>query len=81
MGTTIEPSVTASRYRSLRWRPAGYWLATVVTVAEQGARGIWDIARIPSVRHVVAHLGHPSYLLVLLGSWQAPGAATPRQEW
>ena len=41
-----------------------------------------DIARLPFVADVVAHLGYPSYFLVLLGTWKVLGAAAllvPRQ--
>ncbi len=74
MDTLTGPSAIASRYRSMRWRSAGYWLATVLVVAELGLGGVWDITRIPSVRPVVAQLGYPSYFLVLLGSWKVLGA-------
>jgi DoxX-like family len=74
MDKSTYPSVIAGRYGSMRWRSVGYWLATVLVVAELGLGGIWDIARIPSVRDLVAHLGYPSYFLVLLGSWKVLGA-------
>ncbi len=75
MDTLTEPPAIASRPGSTRWRSAGYWLATVAVVAELGLGGIWDIARLPSVRDLVTHLGYPSYFLVLLGSWKVLGAA------
>ena len=59
----------------MRWRAVGYWLATILVVAELGLGGVWDLARIPYVRDLVAHLGYPSYLLVLLGGWKVLGAA------
>jgi hypothetical protein len=74
MDISTEPSAIASRYGSMRWRSAGYWLATLLVVAELGLGGIWDIARIPYVRDLVAGLGYPSYFLVLLGSWKVLGA-------
>jgi DoxX-like protein len=74
MDTSTEPPTIASRYRSIRWRSVGYWLATLLVAAELGVGGIWDIARIPFVRDLVAHLGYPSYFLVLLGSWKVLGA-------
>jgi hypothetical protein len=74
MDTLTEPPAIASRSGSTRWRSAGYWLATVLVVAELGLGGIWDIARLPSVRDLVTHLGYPSYFLVLLGSWKVLGA-------
>jgi DoxX-like family len=68
------PTAIASRYGSMRWRSAGYWLATVMVAGELGLGGIWDIARIPYVRDLVTHLGYPSYFLVLLGTWKVLGA-------
>jgi hypothetical protein len=50
--------------------------------AEMGVGGVWDVARLPFVSDVVAHLGYPSYFLVLLGTWKVLGAAAllvPRQ--
>jgi hypothetical protein len=60
---------------SPRLRAAGYWAATACLAAEMGIGGAWDIARLPLVRDVVAHLGYPSYFLVLLGTWKVLGAA------
>jgi len=60
---------------SPRLRAAGYWAATVCVAAELGVGGVWDIARLPFVRDVVAHLGYPSYFLVLLGTWKVLAAA------
>ena len=74
MDTSTEPPTIASRYGSTRWRSVGYWLATLLVAAELGVGGIWDIARIPSVRDLVTHLGYPSYFLVLLGIWKVLGA-------
>jgi hypothetical protein len=75
MDTSTDPPAIAGGYGSARWRSAGYWLATVALAAELGLGGSWDIARIPSARNLVAHLGYPSYFLVLLGSWKVLGAA------
>jgi DoxX-like family len=74
MDIRTEPPANASRYRSLRWRSAGYWIATAVVAGELGLGGIWDIARLPFVADLVTHLGYPSYFLVLLGSWKVLGA-------
>ena len=64
----------AGRHGAVRWRPVGYWLATLPVVAELGLGGIWDITRIPYVRDLVINLGYPSYFLVLLGTWKVLGA-------
>lgn len=60
---------------SPRLRAAGYWTATACVAAELGVGGVWDIARLPFVRDVVADLGYPDYFLVLLGTWKVLGAA------
>ncbi len=74
MEISTEPPAIANRYAFVRFRSAGYWFATVLVAAELGLGGIWDIVRIPAVRDLVAHLGYPSYFLVLLGSWKVLGA-------
>jgi hypothetical protein len=74
MDISTEPPTIANRYGSMRWRSAGYWLATALVAAELGLGGSWDIARIPYVRDLVTHLGYPSYFLVLLGTWKVLGA-------
>lgn len=68
-----QPPVTTSRHRSVRWRSAGYWLATAVIAGELLLGGIWDITRLPFVAGLVTHLGYPSYFLVLLGIWKVLG--------
>jgi len=74
MNTQTElPSIT-SRHGLPRWRPVGYWLATAIVAGELALGGIWDIARLPAVSHLVTHLGYPSYFLVLLGTWKVLGA-------
>lgn len=75
MDTSTQPrSIASRRPGSSRLRPAAYWLATVPVAAELGVGGVWDIARIPYVRDLTAHLGYPSYFLVLLGTWKELGA-------
>jgi hypothetical protein len=75
MDTLTEPPATANRHGSIRFRPAGYWLATAAVAAELAVGGVWDIARLPFVRDLVTHLGYPSYFLVLLGIWKVLAAA------
>jgi len=74
MDTSARSPSLAGRYGPVRWRSAGYWLATLPVVAELGLGGIWDIMRIPYVRDLAAHLGYPSYFLVLLGTWKVLAA-------
>ena len=45
MYARTEPSAVTSPYRSPRWRPVVYWLATAAVAGELGLGGIWDIAR------------------------------------
>ena len=71
--STQQPGLT-SGHGSARYRMAAYWLVTIPVVAELGLGGVWDIARIPYVRDLVAHLGYPSYFLVLLGTWKVLAA-------
>jgi hypothetical protein len=74
MNVITESPAVVRRDGQLRLRPAGYWLATAVVAGELGLGGVWDIARIPFVQDLAAHLGYPSYFLVLLGSWKVLGA-------
>jgi hypothetical protein len=74
MNTSAEPLTITNPDASVRYRLAGYWLATIPVAAELGLGGAWDIARLPFVRDLVTHLGYPSYFLVLLGTWKVLGA-------
>lgn len=67
-------SISGGVGRRANVRAAGYWTATVAVAAELAVGGVWDIARIPYVGDLVAHLGYPSYFLVLLGIWKVLGA-------
>src|SRR5579872_4050205 len=57
-----------------RTRVVTYWLCTGVVSFELAAGGLWDLLRIEYVRAMLAHLGYPSYLLLILGVWRIPGA-------
>ena len=57
-----------------RSRLVGYWVATVLTAAELGVGGVWDLLRLPYVHTVFTHLGYPAYLLIILGAWKVAGA-------
>lgn len=73
MDVLTKPTVT-SRSERPRWQLAAYWLCTAGAAAELGIGGAWDVTGYPSVRHLVTHLGYPSYFLVLLGTWKMLGA-------
>jgi hypothetical protein len=55
-------------------RSIAYWLFTVLVAFELAAGALWDLLRIEYVRVVLAHLGYPQYLLIILGVWRIPGA-------
>jgi hypothetical protein len=57
-----------------RTRVVTYWLCTGVVSFELAAGSLWDLLRIEYVRAMLAHLGYPSYLLLILGVWRIPGA-------
>jgi hypothetical protein len=67
-----EPTVTSQGGRP-RWQLAAYWVCTAGAAAELGIGGALDVTGYPSVRHLVVHLGYPSYFLVLLGTWKMLG--------
>jgi uncharacterized membrane protein len=53
---------------------AVYWTATALVTAELAVGGMWDVLRVDQVSGVVARLGYPSYVLVVLGVWKVLGA-------
>jgi len=53
-----------------------YWLFTVAVAFELAAGALWDLLRIEFVRVVLAHLGYPLYLLIILGAWRILRALT-----
>jgi DoxX-like family len=57
-----------------RWRDIAYWGTTSVVAYEMVAGSMWDLLRIEYVRVVLAHLGYPLYLLLILGVWKLPCA-------
>jgi uncharacterized membrane protein YhdT len=70
-----------SRYedgrQSGRWaigRSLAYWLVTVLVTFELTAGAVWDFLHIEYVRVMLAHLGYPLYLAIILGAYRIPGA-------
>jgi len=55
-------------------RSVAYWVLTLVITFELAAGALWDLLHIEYVRVVLAHLGYPMYLLIILGVWRIPGA-------
>ena len=54
-------------------RIVGYWITTLLVVAELGVGGISDLFRTDQVRGVVEQLGYPTYLLIIMGAWKVAG--------
>src|SRR5262245_22774734 len=50
-----------------RPRTIFYWAVTAPILLETAVGAEWDLARIPLVREIFAHLGYPLYLLTILG--------------
>jgi hypothetical protein len=62
---------------SSRWawlRGIAYWFLTILVTYELAAGAVWDLLRIEYVKVVLAHLGYPQYLLLILGVWRISGA-------
>lgn len=57
-----------------RARVVLYWIFTLPVAFEMAAGGVWDLLEIEYVRVVLAHLGYPQYLLIILGVWKIPCA-------
>ena len=65
-----------------------YWAVSAPVLLETAVGAEWDLARIPFVREIFAHLGYPLYLLTILGIAKVLaviGLVTPRarrvKEW
>jgi hypothetical protein len=75
--TTLEPAhATATPRAAGRLRAVAYWAFTLIIALEMAAGALWDLLRIEFVRGVFARLGYPVYLLLILGAWKLPCAAT-----
>ncbi|HSZ72651.1 MAG TPA: DoxX family protein [Cytophagaceae bacterium] len=64
---------TSSFTQSSRTRLIAYWITTGIIGLELGVGAIWDLAKIPFVTQAMEHLGYPSYFLLFMGLWKAPG--------
>ena len=71
-----------------RLRTIIYWIVSAPVLLETAVGAEWDLARIPFVREIFAHLGYPLYLLTILGVAKVLaviGLVTPRarrgKEW
>lgn len=69
-------------------RIVAYWVSTGLVAAVLVLGGVFDLLQAESVRAVMAQLGYPSFLLIILGLWKIPGGVvllvprTPRlKEW
>jgi len=47
-----------------------YWTATIILALELLVGGLADLAQRAEVTRVMAHLGYPSYFVVILGAWK-----------
>ena len=82
-------TIAASRPVTLpRRRTIIYWAVSAPVLLETAVGAEWDLARIPFVREIFAHLGYPLYLLTILGIAKVLaviGLVTPRarrvKEW
>ena len=56
-------------------RQAAYWASTGFAAFALGATGLADLMRVPVVMDGLAHLGYPTYVATILGTWELLGAA------
>jgi hypothetical protein len=67
---TLEaPTHTATKLKTF-----AYWGATLLTAFAFLAGGVADLARGPALVSGMAHLGYPSYFMLILGAWKVLGA-------
>jgi hypothetical protein len=84
-----EQTIAAPRPVTMpRLRTIIYWVVSAPVLLETAVGAEWDLARIPFVREIFAHLGYPLYLLTILGVAKVLaviGLVTPRarrvKEW
>ena len=46
----------------------GYWISTGLLALWLIPSGVLDLMRVPGVREILAHLGYPEYLALILGA-------------
>jgi uncharacterized membrane protein YphA (DoxX/SURF4 family) len=51
-----------------------YWVATALVAVAFVVPGVMHLVRAPHVAQDMAHLGYPSYVLGILGTWKILGA-------
>lgn len=75
MQAETTPKATApERPLAPRIRAIAYWICTVAVTWEMVAGGLWDFFQIEYVRVILAHLGYPSYIDLILGPCKLAGA-------
>jgi hypothetical protein len=55
---------------SSKSRTIGYWVTTALVALAMGSGGVMDLARGPEMVAGMAHLGYPTYFLLILGAWK-----------
>ena len=73
----LKTSATGTGKSYLSWsgvRVISFWICTLLVAFVTMAGGVWDLLRTEHVRAILAHLGYPQYLLLILGVWKIPCA-------
>ena len=67
-------SIDAPAHRPEKLKTIAYWGATSLTALAFFTGGLADLARGPAMVNGMAHLGYPSYFMLILGAWKVLGA-------
>ena len=67
-------SIDAPAHRPEKLKTIAYWGATALTALAFLTGGLADLARGPALVNAMAHLGYPSYFMIILGAWKVLGA-------
>ena len=67
-------SIDTPAQRSEKFKTFAYWGATALTAFAFISGGLADLARGPAMVSGMAHLGYPSYFMLILGAWKVLGA-------
>jgi uncharacterized membrane protein YphA (DoxX/SURF4 family) len=65
--------MTTTNNTTTRTRKVCYWLSTGFAALSLTAAGATNVMRAPQVVTTLSHLGYPSYLATILGTWKLLG--------
>jgi uncharacterized membrane protein YphA (DoxX/SURF4 family) len=68
-----ETGMTTSKNTTTRTKKVFYWLSTGLAGLALTAAGVTSLMRTPQMVATMSHLGYPSYVATILGTWKLLG--------